>query len=125
MNSIRTQDVQSRKDLARAPYSSRKSGCSHVARIGRLLALIGPLSWLTRYPALAQQYDLSGLPPYHDETNPQQLHGVIRIHGTELTQHLIHQWEDAFLDSTPLSASATTCSHLASAASAPVLLTSM
>jgi phosphate transport system substrate-binding protein len=102
MNSIRTQDVQSRKDLPRVPYSSRKSGCSHVARICRLLTLIGLLSWLTRYPALAQQYDLSGLPPYHDETNTQQLHGVIRIHGTELTQHLIHQWEDAFLKLHPL-----------------------
>ena len=50
---------------------------------------------------IAQQYDLSGLPAYH-YSNPQPLHGVIRIHGTELTQHLIHQWEDTFLKVHPL-----------------------
>lgn len=50
---------------------------------------------------VAQQYDLTGLSPYH-YSSPQQLHGVIRIHGTELTQHLIHQWEDAFLKVHPL-----------------------
>lgn len=102
MNSIRTQVVQNCKDLARASHSSRKSGCSQVARLGKLVALISLVSLMARYPALAQQYDLSGLPPYHDATNPQQLHGVIRIHGTELTQHLIHQWEDAFLKLHPL-----------------------
>ncbi|WP_263366260.1 PstS family phosphate ABC transporter substrate-binding protein [Edaphobacter bradus] len=102
MNSIRTQAVQNRKDLARASHSSRTSGRSPAARLCRLLALIGLVSLMARRPALAQQYDLSGLPPYHDETNPQQLHGVIRIHGTELTQHLIHEWEDAFLKLHPL-----------------------
>ena len=102
MNSIRTQAVQNCKDLARASHSPRKSGCSQVARLGKLVALISLVSLMARYPALAQQYDLSGLPAYHDATNPQQLHGVIRIHGTELTQHLIHQWEDAFLKLHPL-----------------------
>ncbi|HVH72180.1 MAG TPA: substrate-binding domain-containing protein, partial [Candidatus Dormibacteraeota bacterium] len=49
----------------------------------------------------AQQHDLSGLPAYR-YSGSQQLHGVIRIHGTELTQHLIHGWEDAFLKVHPL-----------------------
>jgi len=52
-------------------------------------------------PGFAQQYDLSGLPGYR-YSNPQPIHGVIRIHGTELTQHLIHGWEDAFLKLHPL-----------------------
>lgn len=30
------------------------------------------------------------------------VHGVVRIHGTELTQHLIHLWEDGFLKKQPL-----------------------
>jgi phosphate transport system substrate-binding protein len=102
MNSIRTQAVQNGEDLARASHSSGKGGGSPATRFCRLLALIGLVSLMARCPALAQQYDLSGLPLYHDETNPQQLHGVIRIHGTELTQHLIHQWEDAFLKLHPL-----------------------
>ena len=37
------------------------------------------------------------LPPYRNYAGAQPLHGVIRIHGTELTQHLIHLWEDGFL----------------------------
>jgi len=42
----------------------------------------------------AQEYDLSQLPPY--KSNQNQL-GVIRIHGSQLSFHLIHLWEDAFL----------------------------
>ena len=37
------------------------------------------------------------LPPYNNSFGTEPLHGVIRIHGTELTQHLIHLWEDGFL----------------------------
>lgn len=62
--------------------------------------LIPTLAALSR-TAVAQQFDLGGLSPYR-YSNPQQLHGVIRIHGTELTQHLIHEWEDAFLKFHPL-----------------------
>ncbi|MBV9083013.1 MAG: hypothetical protein JOZ62_10075 [Acidobacteriaceae bacterium] len=50
----------------------------------------------------AQQFDLSGLPHYNDNQDAQKLHGVIRTHGTELTQHLIHLWEDGFLKLHPL-----------------------
>lgn len=52
-------------------------------------------------PGSGQQFDLSSLPSYHYSSS-RQLHGVIRIHGTELTQHLIHEWEDAFLKVHPL-----------------------
>jgi len=55
----------------------------------------------------AADFDLAGLPPYKSEQpdDPKHCHGavcngawgVIRINGTELTQHLIHLWEDNFL----------------------------
>ncbi len=48
----------------------------------------------------AQNFDLSGLPAY-GETAPKQ-HGVVRIHDTELTQHLVHLWQDRFLKIHPL-----------------------
>ena len=72
-------------------------------RISTRCLLRSFLLMLATFPTagFAQQYDLSGLPAYR-YSNPQQLHGVIRIHGTELTQHLIHGWEDAFLKLHPL-----------------------
>ena len=58
----------------------------------------------------AAGYDLSSLPAYKWEPGPEyergkHCHGavcdgewgVIRIHGTELTQHLVHLWQDHFL----------------------------
>ncbi|MFI5357283.1 MAG: hypothetical protein ACHQ4G_08110, partial [Opitutales bacterium] len=40
--------------------------------------------------------DMGGLPAYaYQETKP--LVGVIRIHGSQLSFHLIHLWEDEFL----------------------------
>lgn len=48
----------------------------------------------------AQSFDLSGLPAFGD-SSPKQ-HGVVRIHDTELTQHLVHLWEDHFLKFHPL-----------------------
>src|SRR5258705_5194195 len=55
-------------------------------------------------------FDLSSLPKYKWEPGPEyergkHCHGavcdgewgVIRIHGTELTQHLVHLWQDHFL----------------------------
>jgi phosphate transport system substrate-binding protein len=45
---------------------------------------------------------LSLLPAYDNHRDADRLHGVIRIHGTELTQHLIHLWEDGFLKQHPL-----------------------
>jgi len=45
---------------------------------------------------------ISLLPSYDSQGDADHLHGVIRIHGTELTQHLIHLWEDGFLKQYPL-----------------------
>jgi phosphate transport system substrate-binding protein len=53
-----------------------------------------------RYTAPAADFDVSALPPYAQGTT--RLHGVVRIHDTELTQHLVHLWEDAFLKLHPL-----------------------
>jgi phosphate transport system substrate-binding protein len=57
-----------------------------------------------------KEFDLSGLPPYAWEPSEQDklakhchgavcegVWGVIRIHATELTQHLVHLWQDNFL----------------------------
>ena len=72
-----------------------RHSCKHA-----LLVLMAAV--LLTAHASAQGYDLSTLPVYHDTNNPKQLHGVIRIHGTELTQHLIHLWEDGFLKLHPI-----------------------
>lgn len=45
---------------------------------------------------------IAELTPYNNHSDADHLHGVIRIHGTELTQHLIHLWEDGFLKQHPL-----------------------
>ena len=60
--------------------------------------------------AAAADFDLASLPPYHWQPGPEYERGkhchndrcdgewgVIRIHGTELNQHLVHLWEDGFL----------------------------
>ena len=44
--------------------------------------------------ALAQPYDLGGVPAYEP---PKNLLGVLRIHGSQLTINLIHRWEEEFL----------------------------
>ena len=77
-----------------------RGSCARSLRRARVLLLLLTLATFTSAGS-AQQYDLSGLPVYR-YSNPQQLHGVIRVHGTELTQHLIHGWEDAFLKLHPL-----------------------
>jgi phosphate transport system substrate-binding protein len=74
--------------------------------LGALLMAVGMASPL----AHAKDFDLSGLPAYKWEPGPEyergkHCHGavcegewgVIRIHGTELTQHLVHLWQDHFL----------------------------
>ena len=74
---------------------------SDLTFIRNPLLISAAIALLTTF-AYAQEYDLSSLPRYHDEKDEQKLHGVIRIHGTELTQHLIHLWEDGFLKLHPL-----------------------
>jgi phosphate transport system substrate-binding protein len=44
-------------------------------------------------------FDLTGLPPYRAA---ESVHGVIRIHGTELTLNLIRLWERGFLKRQPV-----------------------
>jgi phosphate transport system substrate-binding protein len=82
-----------------------------IRRSARRTLLVWAMIALMTPCAFAQDFDLSGLPPYKSEQkdDPQHCHGavcngawgVIRIHGTELTQHLIHLWEDNFLKLNP------------------------
>jgi phosphate transport system substrate-binding protein len=78
---------------------------SRTSRLGAALAL-----GLAATFGHAQDFDLASLPSYRWEPGPEyergkHCHGaacdgewgVIRIHATELTQHLIHLWEDHFL----------------------------
>jgi phosphate transport system substrate-binding protein len=81
------------KDLS---WSARRNRLQSAAQL--MLVVIA----LVTSCAHAQEYNLSSLPVYHDDKGEQKLHGVIRIHGTELTQHLIHLWEDGFLKLHPL-----------------------
>ncbi len=48
----------------------------------------------------AGDFNLTGLPSY--DPGDAKVHGVVRIHDTELTQHLVHLWEDGFLKLHPL-----------------------
>jgi phosphate transport system substrate-binding protein len=48
----------------------------------------------------AEGPDLGGLAPYAAVTP--NVHGVVRIHDSELTQHLVHLWQDRFLKLHPL-----------------------
>ena len=67
--------------------------------------------WVGVAAARGTGFDLASLPVYtpQEARNPAHCHGavchgtwgVIRISGTELTQHLIHLWEDSFLKLNP------------------------
>ncbi len=48
----------------------------------------------------AAAFELETLPPY--APGAAIIHGVVRIHDTELTQHLVHLWQDRFLKQHPL-----------------------
>ena len=58
-----------------------------------LLAVVGT----TR---AAGEIDLGDLPSY--AAGVPNVHGVLRVHDTELTQHLVHLWQDQFLKLHPL-----------------------
>src|SRR6266545_1692548 len=72
----------------------------------QLVLLCAMLAFVTT-SAYSQHLDLDSLAPYKPalRDDPEHCHGavctgvwgVIRISGTELTQHLIHLWEDNFL----------------------------
>src|SRR6266567_3498113 len=78
-----------------------------VALVWCVLLAVAPAWALDKH---SQEFDLSGLPPYkwvpsEEDRLAKHCHGavcegvwgVIRIHGTELTQHLVHLWQDNFL----------------------------
>lgn len=50
--------------------------------------------------AAMPEFDVGSLPAYAPATTT--IHGVVRIHDTELTQHLVHLWQDGFLKLHPL-----------------------
>lgn len=51
-------------------------------------------------PVAPPAFDLTALTAY--ELPRALVHGVVRIHDTELTQHLVHLWQDRFLTLHPL-----------------------
>ena len=65
----------------------------------RLLVLAAALTGAIAR-AHAQGFDGSPLP--RSEPESEKIYGVVRIHDTELTQHLVHLWEDGFLKVHPL-----------------------
>lgn len=78
-----------------ATFKSLRSSARRTASLTATIALMASVIY-------SQGFDLSSLPAYRDDKDQQKLHGVIRTHGTELTQHLIHLWEDGFLKLHPL-----------------------
>ena len=68
-----------------------------LAPVFRFVVLL--VAALALSSARAQVFDLSALPTYAAAA-PQ--HGVIRIHDTELSQQLVHFWQDRFLQLHPL-----------------------
>jgi phosphate transport system substrate-binding protein len=66
-----------------------------IASLPRAVVLLAIVSAGLR----AQVFDLSALPIYAPAAPS---HGVVRLHDTELSQHLVHLWQDAFLQHHPL-----------------------
>jgi phosphate transport system substrate-binding protein len=71
------------------------------------LLFFAMVSLLGKFPAAradagsgGQKFDLSALPRYQAPAD--DIHGVVRIHDTELSEHLVHLWEDAFLKLHPV-----------------------
>jgi len=91
------------QSLQQPPFRSRKP-LDPMSR--RVVPFLKPLLALALSCAVGRastpevEFDVDALPPYASATD--QLHGVVRIHDTELTQHLVHLWEDAFLKAHPL-----------------------
>jgi phosphate transport system substrate-binding protein len=67
--------------------------------MNRFLALTALLTFAAT-SAHAEDFDLAPLPAY--APGAAKIHGVVRIHDTELTQHLVHLWQDGFLKLHPL-----------------------
>jgi phosphate transport system substrate-binding protein len=62
--------------------------------MNRISLLTGASIALASSCVHAQEYDLSALPSYEAQRD---LLGVIRIHASQLSIHLVHEWEDEFL----------------------------
>jgi phosphate transport system substrate-binding protein len=71
---------------------------THPRFLSPALAL-GAAAAFAAAAAAAPEYDLAALPAYQPG---QQVHGVIRIHGTELTLNLVRLWERGFLKHQPV-----------------------
>jgi phosphate transport system substrate-binding protein len=67
--------------------------------MGRALRLCAGLA-LAATAGRGEGFDLGGLPAYAPLTP--NVHGVVRIHDSELTQPLVHLWQDRFLKLHPL-----------------------
>ena len=66
----------------------------------RLCSVLLLLAAARVWSAPNAEFDLTALPP--SGKGSADLHGVVRIHDTELTEHLVHLWEDGFLKLNPL-----------------------
>ncbi|MDB6115467.1 MAG: Phosphate transport system substrate-binding protein, partial [Lacunisphaera sp.] len=77
----------------------RSAPSSPAAAVRRLPGLALGFAWAV-LTASAGEFDLSALPAYSPATA--NVHGMVRIHDTELSQHLVHLWQDAFLKRQPL-----------------------
>ena len=65
-------------------------------------ALAGLLAAVSALACVAGGTEEPPMLPSYADGKPAAVHGVVRIHGTELTQHVIHLWEDGFLKKQPL-----------------------
>jgi phosphate transport system substrate-binding protein len=72
-----------------------KTFLQSAARTGLLGAMLALAS-----VARGADFDPAGRPGYSAQTP--NVHGVVRIHDSELTQHLVHLWQDGFLKLHPL-----------------------
>ncbi len=69
----------------------------HGHALSLLMALLLTTSLLAAPPTA---FDLAPLPDY--QPGVEGLHGVVRIHDSELTEPLVHLWQDRFLKLNPL-----------------------
>ena len=85
----------------------KRSTQRRVRSWGSQILVLFAMQALLATSTYSQEFDLNSLPPYKpaQKEDPEHCHGalctgvwgVIRISGNELTQHLIHLWQDNFL----------------------------
>ena len=87
-----------RDSAERKPLRSLRCLLRNFRGLAAAAAIVTGLAFSTL--RAAPEFDLSRLPSYQAATP--NVHGVVRIHDTELTQHLVHLWQDRFLKLHPL-----------------------